>query len=232
MITGKCGLPVILLCGGKGERLRPLTTQIPKPLIPIKGHPIIWYIIEHIKKYSLKKLIVATGYKSEKIREYFLCNHTDMESIIIDSGNVDIIKRILDSNKHIPSDFLVFYGDTLSDINIEGLIEFHNSRKEKATITVWPMRSQFGLVDIDTEGKVLTFDEKPALNKWINIGYFYFEHKAISMMKGFDRFEDFLQFLAVEGELNAYKHNGIHITVNTMKELEEAEDNISKIFQG
>ena len=69
-------LSAVILCGGKGERLRPLTSSIPKPLVPIKGRPILDYLLEHLEQFeSIKKIIVASGYKSEKIEEYFQNNH-------------------------------------------------------------------------------------------------------------------------------------------------------------
>lgn len=231
-MINKNELNVILLCGGKGERLHPLTENMPKPLIFIKGNPILWYVIEHLKKFAIMDFIIATGYKSEKLHDYFLDSHKDINVRIVDSGDVDIINRIFDSRKYITGDFLVCYGDTLSNVNIYNLIQYHKSHKEKATMTVWPLRSQFGLVELDINGKVVSFKEKPVLDKWINIGYFYFKYEAFSLMSGFNRFENFLDSLALEGELNAYRHTGLHITVNTVRELEDAEENISKILEG
>ena len=223
-------LCVILLCGGKGERLRPLTADIPKPLLHINEHPILWYIIEHLKKYSITELIVAAGYKARKCYDYFSSMHKDMNVRIVDSGDVDIIKRIIDARRHIEGDFMVLYGDTLSNVNLDELIQYHKLHTEKVTMTVWPLKSQFGLVEFGLDGKVISFSEKPLLDKWINIGYFCFKYEAFSFMEGFDCFEDFLTFLVGEGELNAYRHKGIHITVNTLRELEEAKQNISKVL--
>ena len=97
-------------------------------------------------------------------------------------------------------------------------------------MTAWPLVSQFGLVEITPDGKVTSFKEKPILDKWINIGYFYFRQKTFDLFNKFDRFQDFLHFVAEQGDLNAYRHRGIHITVNTLKELEEAEENLKEII--
>ena len=97
-------------------------------------------------------------------------------------------------------------------------------------MTAWPLVSPFGLVEITPEGKVISFKEKPILDKWINIGYFYFKQNSFDLLNEFDRFEDYLQFIAENGHLNAYRHRGIHITVNTLRELEEAEENLKEIF--
>ena len=223
-------IPVVILCGGKGERLYPLTVDIPKPLIEIKGKPILGYIIEHLEKYHIYNIIIAAGYKAEKIEEYFNNHHQGLNIKIVSSGNVDIIKRIQYAGKYINGDFLVLYGDTLSDVNIDELIKYHETKKQNITMTAWPLVSPFGLVEITPEGKVISFKEKPILDKWINIGYFYFKQNSFDLLNEFDRFEDYLQFIAENGHLNAYRHRGIHITVNTLRELEEAEENLKEIF--
>jgi glucose-1-phosphate cytidylyltransferase len=101
-----------------------------------------------------------------------------------------------------------------------------------ATMTVWPMRSQFGLVNFDESGKVLSFVEKPILDKFMNIGYFYFDKKILEIMQDFDNWEIFLNYMVEAGILNAFKHQGLHITVNTIEELSLAEKNIDNIVFG
>jgi len=219
----------VLLCGGKGERLRPLTTDIPKPLIQIKGKPILGHILEHLDHSGVNEVVICTGYKSEKIQEYFEHHSENFNVKLVNSGDVDIIKRLQEAARFIKTDFLVLYGDTLSNIDLQLMIDFHKKRPEKATISVWPLRSQFGLMEVNNADRVISYKEKPLLDKWINIGYFYFDYSLIPLMSDFSRFEDFLQALVTRGELNAYKHLGVHITVNTLKELEEAEENIDNI---
>jgi glucose-1-phosphate cytidylyltransferase len=118
------------------------------------------------------------------------------------------------------------YGDTLADVNLNRLQEFHYSHNSKATITLWPLKSQFGLAELDQEGNVVRFREKPTLDQWINIGNFYYEHEVLDWMKGFTSYADFLEYLGKEKKLKGFKHNGVHITVNTLRELEDAEQNI------
>jgi glucose-1-phosphate cytidylyltransferase len=148
---------------------------------------------------------------------------------IMDSGNVDIVERLAALKGLIKGDFLVLYGDTISDIDVAGLIEFHKSHSEPATVSVWPLKSQFGIMDINSHNKVIDYNEKPTLNKWINIGYFYFAQKMLDEMKDFSRYEDFLEHLMKTKQLNAYKHDGIHLTVNSLRDLEEAELSVQKI---
>ena len=223
-------LTVIILCGGKGKRLRPFTYDIPKPLIKINEKPILSYIIEHLASYNLRKLIFATGYKSDKIYQYINDFFPEYINQIIDTGDVDIIERIKAANQHINSDFLVLYGDTISDIAINELIRCHQSKNKPITMTVWPLQIQFGLAEIDKEGKVLSFQEKPILDKWINIGYFFFKYDVFEVINEYNKFDKFLKDISNKGMVNAYKHVGRHITVNTIEELRKAEESIEKII--
>ena len=219
----------IILCGGKGERLFPLTSNVPKPLIKIKEKSILSHIIDHIAKYDMKDLIILTGYKSEKIENYINEKYKHSNIQIINSGDVDIIQRIKDAIPLIDNDFMVLYGDTISNIDISNLIKFHKMSNYPVTMTVWPLISQFGIVDIDDNNAVIGFKEKPRLDKWINIGYFYFDNKVSSMLNDASSFSDFLEKLSKKRMLGAFKHEGIHITINTIKELSEAQKNISSI---
>lgn len=221
---------LLILCGGKGERLKPLTENIPKPLVKIKDNTILGHIINHLSFYNIKDIIVATGYKSEKIKEYIKNNHSDLNLKIVDSGDVDIIQRIKDSVPYIKDDIILLYGDTLSDVNIDDLVRFHHKQPGKATITVWPLHSQFGVLEVDDSGMISSYQEKPVLDKWINIGYFYLEHEVLQWLDNFFSFEKYIEHLIEIKELNGYKHIGGHITVNNLKEHKNAEENIEKIY--
>ena len=222
-------LKIILLCGGKGKRLYPLTNDIPKPLLEIREKPILSYIIDHLAKFDLHDLIIATGYRAEKISAFVQENYPDSGFQLVDSGDVDIIKRIQDSIFDADGDFMVLYGDTISNIEINGLVNFHQNNEKPATMTVWQLRSQFGIVTLGEQGEVQGFQEKPKLDKWINIGYFYFKQELKEILGEYDSYAEFLNALAERRLLNAFRHEGIHITVNTLKELSEAESNIERI---
>ena len=221
----------ILLCGGKGVRLRPLTETLPKPLVPIKGEPILGHILDHLSSSPIEHYYIAGGYEINKIHEYFSSYSLKEKKVtIVDTGEAEIIKRIYSCAKLIKSDgFLVLYGDTLADINIKQLLQFHASHNGLATITLWPMRSPFGVMEVGSQGRVESYLEKPILNKWINIGFFYFSSELISKMKSFEKFEDFIEYLIIKQELYAFKHTGKHITVNTLQELNDAEQNIDSL---
>jgi glucose-1-phosphate cytidylyltransferase len=216
----------LILCGGKGERLRPLTEFTPKPLVHLKGRPILSYLLDHLKKFQIENIVIAAGFQAEKIHKFFAENHKDMNVTIVDSGDADIIERIKTCSPYIKNDFMLMYGDTLADVNLNKLKEFHSNHGGKATITLWPLKSQFGLAELDSEGNVTKFREKPTLDQWINIGNFYYNQEVIEWMKDFSSYAEFLEYLGKEKKLKGFKHDGVHITVNTLRELEDAEENI------
>ena len=102
----KKNITAIILCGGEGQRLRPITNDIPKPLIKIKNKPILYYIIEHLKKYNIKKYLIATGYKSKKIEEYMNQEFNSLNYKIVDSGNTDILSRVRACMQYIADDVI------------------------------------------------------------------------------------------------------------------------------
>ena len=221
-------IDVLILCGGKGERLAPITSQIPKPLVKIKGKPIINYLISYLENFGFRRFIIAVGYKSQKMREYFHKNHKHLKIDIIDSGDVDIIQRLVHSSKLIKGNFIVCYGDTLADVNLMELIKFHDKHLGKASVTCYQLRSQFGILSTNKSGIVESFEEKPLLDAWMNIGYFYFDSTIFHTINNYRSFVDFLQSLIQKSELFSFKHSGIHLTINTIKELAIAEKNIDK----
>ena len=222
-------IQTLILCGGKGERLRPFTDDLPKPLVEINNKAILSYIIENLLTFDITNIIIASGYKSEMITKYIDSVYPANNIQISNQGNVDIIERIKSILPEVSSDLIVMYGDTISDVDLTELVEFSRNQMEAVTVTLWPLRSQFGVIETDENNKVVSYTEKPVLNKWINIGYFYFKQKSFPLIKKNSTFEDFLHKLVEKKELAGFKHKGHHITVNTMKELQDAEVNILNI---
>ena len=220
-------MQAIILCGGKGERLRPLTDNTPKPLVKVNGSPIISHIINHLNFHKVNDIILTTGYMAKSFENFF--NDALNKPILIDTGNQDIIERIKATKDLIDDNFLVLYGDTISDIDISKLIDFHSNHDNIATMSVWPLETQFGLVEINKNNNVKGFQEKPRLDKWINIGYFCFKKDVFNLLEEYNSFEDFLIGITDKNILSAYKHEGIHLTINTLQELANAEEQISSI---
>ena len=222
-------LDVVILCGGKGERLRPLTEACPKPMVEIKGKPIIAHILRYLDSQGIKNVHLCTGYMHESIDEYVASFNCDLAINTSYAGDADIIERIKLAGKAVTGDFLVLYGDTISDVDLQLLKEFHRSHEFQSTMTVWPVRSPFGLVNFDDSKKVTSFLEKPILDKFMNIGYFYFDQSTLTFMQDFNNWELFLAAIVEKDMLGAFEHTGLHITVNTSEELRLAEAEISKI---
>ena len=220
----------IILCGGRGTRLKPITSKIPKPMVQIKGKPILWYIINQLKQYNLTNLYIAIGYKADYIRKYINKSFFDMNISLIDNGNVNIIERVKAVVAINPNeDLLVLYGDTISDVNLKNLLSFSEKNLKSSILTVWPLRTNFGVVELDDQMNITGFKEKPKLDKYINIGYFILRKDMFNYLNNFDNYADFLTFCGNKGSVKAYVHDGEHFTVNNVVELEIAEKNIRKI---
>jgi glucose-1-phosphate cytidylyltransferase len=221
-------LTAVILCGGKGLRLRPITNELPKPLVEINAKPILDYIIHHLNRYGIIDIIITTGYKSQAIEKFFEKNHNKLNIKIIDSGDSDIIERIKTCETYIDGDFMLLYGDTLADVNLEELQIYHKNHDKSATVTIIPFRSAFGLLGIDSRGDIISYREKPTLEEYVNIGFFCFNKEVFSWMREFNTFVDFLEFLSKDNRSKGFVHRGNHLTVNTLGELKDACSEISK----
>jgi len=223
--------PIIaILCGGKGLRLRPITSDIPKPLVKIDNRPILEYIVNHFKDYKYSKYVIATGYKSKQVEKFMHDKFYSLDYKIINSGNVEIIQRIRDIiDNAVNTDIILCYGDTISDVNLNKLEKFHYQDLNSITVTSYPINIPFGVMNIDKNSIVESFVEKPVLDDVMNIGYFYISQSLFKNFYKYNSFKDVLVNLANKKQLKCYQHKGIHITVNTITELEHANENIKKI---
>lgn len=223
---------ILILCGGEGLRLLPITKNIPKPLVKIKNKPLIKYIIDQVVSLEFNKIIIATGYQSIKIEKYIKSlkpkKYKDIE--IMNSGKADIIKRLFEYKKKYKQDVIVMYGDTLADINFKKLIKFNRIKNKLVSVSVYQNKSQFGLFQIDENSNVIKYREKPILSDWINIGYFYLRSVTFKEFSRYRSFEKFILSFQKKNQLNAFRHTGNHITVNTISELIIAKDKI-KYFE-
>ena len=222
-------MKVLVLCGGEGVRLKPLTDDIPKPLVQIRGKPLLEHVVSHFRKNGYSDFVFAIGYKGDKIRDYFN-GRRDIYTDYVDSGNAEIPKRILDSKDKLSEEFIALYGDTIADVDIKALLDFHKKHKGWATITTYPMQSPFGLVFYDSLGRITEFKEKPVLDYWMNIGFMVLNKKALDLIKKNDTLMSFFDRLMEKRMLFEYKHRGKHITVNTEKEKSDAEMQMDEFY--
>ena len=222
-VNFKKNLTVLILCGGKGLRLRPLTKDTPKPLIKIKNRTILENIIMHINKFKVNDFIIATGYKHKLINQFIKKKFRNPNIRICYTGlNSDIIERIKKSSQYSKKYLLVCYGDTLININLNKYIKFFMSNPRKITAATYRLDSSFGIFNIEKKNQIIDFKEKPILDIWFNVGYFIFSSNDFKLFNRFKKFKDLLKYLAKTNVMKAYKHYGNHVTINTFAELEKA----------
>lgn len=225
-------MKVIILAGGLGTRLPEYTKSIPKPMINIKGKPIIRRIIEHYKKYDYKNFIIASGYKGKIIKNYFKKNFSNKDIKVIDTGKSTMtggrIKRLetIIGNER----FMLTYGDGISDINLKKLLNFHKKNKNIITLTAVRPPARFGGIKL-VGSKVKYFKEKSRLDEgWINGGFMIIEPEIFQFLTDdstiFER--DPLERICRKNKLGAYKHNGFWQCMDTIRDKEILEKNISK----
>jgi len=213
---------VVILAGGKGTRMREETEFIPKPMVKIGGTPILEHLINYFNHFEHFNFIICTGYKEEVIFDYF--NKKKMKNVqILSTGNeTNTGGRIAMVEEHIDNNFIMTYGDGLSDININKLINFHFSHNKTATISVNKPTSRFGLVDFKENGEVIAFTEKPILDSYVNMGYMIFSKEIFKFIDGDEIFEkEPLKRLANNHEIYAFKHGGFFRPMDTYRELLE-----------
>ena len=222
---------VIILCGGKGLRLKPLTNKTPKPLTMIKNKPFLYFLIKFFLKNSFGNIIIACGYKPllfKKFLNKFFKNKKNIK--FVDSGDADILKRIKDSQHLIKNDFLVCYGDAFATLNFKKYASFYNLKKNHATIVGSYYALEFGTLNVNKKNKfVVSFKEKPKIREPINIGYFIFPKLFLSHIKKFKYWLNFLSFLTKKKLLRFFNFNGLHLTFNNQGELQLAKSKMVEI---
>ena len=241
-------MDAVILCGGKGTRFSEETINKPKPMIEIGGKPILWHIMKTYSHFGVNRFILALGYKGEQIKQYFynykitgadfslrldpeekikILNHSDekdWEIVFVDTGEETLkggrIKRL---DKYIKSDlFHLTYGDGVCDLDINKLVDFHNSHDRLGSVTAVRPPSRFGELNINENNTVKELEEKPQMGKGlINGGFFIFDKQMLSYLSE-DEDCDFefgpLQKIASEGQLKAFKHEGFWQCMDNVRE--------------
>jgi len=219
-------MQVVVLCGGKGTRLSEYTEQIPKPLIEVGGKPILSHIMDMYGHYGHNDFILCLGYKGDKIREFFKDeDRYDIEFVDtgVDSNKADRIMKIKNYVKE--DNFFVTYGDDLSDVDINALLEFHNKNKKIVTLTAVDLVSPFGILEINKKFEVTRFKEKPKLNHLMNGGFYVFNKKIFDYIKkGHDLEKETFEDLSKEKMIAAFYHKGFWKSMNTLKDVMELDE--------
>lgn len=182
----------VLLVGGMGTRLRPLTYRIPKPLVPVVGKPLIMHVIDSIPA-EVDEVIVPISYKKEMMEDYLKRNRPKRKVTLVDEpdplGTGGAVGNVRD---RIDGQFLVINGDSIASLDIARFIKFHRSKKAFASISLWPVDdpTPYGVVDLEKDGRIRRFQEKPkkdeAFSNLINAGAYALEHEILDYIgKGF-----------------------------------------------
>ena len=221
----------IVLCGGKGERLRPFTESFPKALAPLNGKPLLHHLLRSLERGGISKAVLCTGYRAEAIDDFLRREPPALKIACVNSGeDAAMADRVLDALPHVSARALICYGDTMANVDLATLEAEHRRSGAAATITVYPLHSPFGIVEIAENGAVHGIAEKPVLPHWINIGYLLCERAALACLRRGTDLAEFAAELSQRGQLRAFRHTGRHITVNTEKERAEAEAHITEFF--
>ena len=231
----------MILAGGKGERLRPLTDTLPKPMVPVCGKPILWHQVEWLTAGGVTDVVFLAGYLWQSIKDYFgdgsrfgMRAHYTVEDSPLGRGGA-----IRQGFSLVPEDeetVLVLNGDVITDQRLESLMDQHREKKDAnpshlATILVAPMVSPYGLVELDPQDQVLGFREKLGMPHWINAGVYVFDRRVAAEMPELgDHETETFPRLAQAGKISALKSSGFWRSVDSFKDLREAEEFIQGHF--
>lgn len=218
-------MQAVILVGGEGTRLRPLTYDIPKPMAPILGKPYLEWLITALKESGIKEIILAACFKFDVIKDYFGNGESFGVKIFYEVeteplGTAGAVKNV---EKHIKDAFLVFNGDVMIDIDFRKLIEFHKKNKGMGALTLTKVLdpSRYGIIETNEDKSIKRFIEKPPpdqiTSNYINAGVYVLEKKVLDLMKpganySFER-QIFPQILQSEDNLFAYHNDGYWIDI-------------------
>ncbi|MFA6048901.1 MAG: glucose-1-phosphate cytidylyltransferase [Candidatus Micrarchaeia archaeon] len=239
-------MPVVILCGGEGTRLREETEYKPKPMVSVGGQPILWHIMKTYSAFGYNRFILCLGYKGDLIKEYFLRHELMTNDITIRLGDrkKDMIHRngaaddweitfaetglkaqtgarVKKIEKYVETDdFMLTYGDGVANVDVNALLGFHSKQGTIATLTGVRPPSRFGILEIDGN-KVSNFSEKPFSNEYVNGGFYAFKKDFFDKLTTDDSCileRAPLSKLAKDGQLSIYKHEGFWHMMDTYKD--------------
>ena len=206
-------MKVVILAGGFGTRLSEYTDTIPKPMVPIGGKPILEHIMRLYASYGHKEFYIALGYKGEVIKDHFKnFKNKNWKINLIDTGSDTLTGgRLKRMEKYFSNEnFLLTYGDGISNIDINALIKFHESHNKMVTVSAVRPPARFGSLSLEGSN-VVKFQEKKQLGEsWINGGFFVMNSKFFSFLNGDETVleKDPLEKITKLKELKAFKHEG------------------------
>ncbi len=245
-------MKVVILAGGFGSRLSEYTDTIPKPMVKIGGIPILLHIMNFYSQYGYKDFVIALGYKSNIIKEYFL-NYTSLNSdftVDLSNGKIHpILKKNIDWKVSLidtglntmtggrlkklerfitDKTFMLTYGDGLCDVDLNKLLQYHKKNKKIVTVTAVHPLARFGELTINNNNEVVNFREKPqTLQGWINGGYFVINREFFNFIDDDEKTvleKEPLERVVDEMQLSAFKHNGFWQCMDTKRDKDKLEE--------
>ena len=224
-------MKTVILCGGYGTRIRDVADNIPKPMIPIGKLPILWHLMNYYAGFGHDDFVLCLGYKGGSIRNFF-DNYSSQSGqgelkwnvTLADTGEDSMTgARIRKIREHVKDEpFMLTYGDGLSDIDINSLITYHQSKNTTVTVTGVRPPARFGELEVGSDGKATGFNEKPQASAGLISGGFFVCEPAV-----FDVLEDRqdlvfekepMQSLVAQKELAVYQHDGFWQCMDTYRD--------------
>ena len=220
-------MKVVILAGGFGTRLSEYTKTIPKPMIKIRGEPMLLHIMKLYAKYGFKDFYIALGYKGKIIKKFFNKQYYDWNISLIETGrNTMTGGRLKRLKKYIGKEtFMMTYGDGLSNVNLRKLLQFHKKNKKLVTLTAVRPPARFGVIKFKNH-HVTYFKEKSKLDEgWINGGFFVMEPEFLKFIKNDKTYleREPLEEVTKKKQLVAYKHKDFWQCMDTKRDKDKLE---------
>ena len=215
----------VILCGGKGTRAYPATESVPKPLLEVAGVPVIRHVMAIFAQQGFTDFVLAAGFKRELIASFAASLPEPWRVEVVDTGaETNTGERVRRVASSVGDTFFLTYGDGVANVDLDATLRFHAEHHGFATMTTVPLRSQFGTVEFDADGRVQRFQEKPQLpDHFINGGFFVLDKRCYDAWPdpGDDLERDVLPAFARVGELFVRKHTGFWRSMDTYKDAIE-----------
>ncbi|OSM06833.1 nucleotidyltransferase family protein [Magnetofaba australis] len=236
-------IPVVILCGGSGVRLRPLTDTAPKGMVPVHGRPMLDHVVDFYRDHGARDITLCTGYRGDVIRDHYAMPPEGITLNFSDAGeSASMLQRLWAARDHAGETSLVAYCDTMIDLDIGALLASHRDSSRAATIVTAAIRNPFGVVDFADDtvgdghaGPVSGFREKPTFHYYI--GCFLFQRRALELitpellaLPDGEGLVGWLRALIDAGQLHGFRHDGLQITFNTVSEHREAEQALARYY--
>lgn len=245
-------MKAVILAGGLGTRLSEETEARPKPMVEIGGYPILWHIMKNLSYWGVREFIICLGYRGYVIKEYFSNYRLHMSDVTLDfaTGSTEFHRMGAEDWRVIlvetgtntmtggrlkkvgsflgkDDDFLLTYGDGVSDVDVGRLVAYHKAHGGLATVTAVVPPGRFGALELDDKNKVRGFREKPAGDGgMINGGFFVLSPKVLEYIEGDETVweQGPLERLAKDGMLHAFSHPGFWYAMDTLRDKRHLED--------